>query len=89
MQHQFDIAKPVQQRSMDDVHHVGKIQRAIHALGPTAVAAEEFPGARVAEQSFHRLFKIHAYNLPNFEENPNGVYPVSSYGFGETSNAEP
>ena len=64
---------------MDDVHHVGKIQRAIHALGPTAVAAEEFPGAWVAEQSFHRLFKIHAYNLPNFEEIPNGVYPVSSW----------
>ena len=61
---------------MDDVHDVREIQRAVDALGPTAVAAEELACARVSQQSFHRLFEIHVpQRLRHNCVIPNGVYP--------------
>jgi hypothetical protein len=60
IQDQLHIAEPVQQTGMDDVHHVREIKRAVGAFGPAAIASEEFPRARVSQQSFHWRSEIHA-----------------------------
>jgi len=66
MQDQLDIAESMQQAGVHHVHQVREIQRAIGALGPAAIAAEEFSRAPVPQQSFHRLFEIHGHKLPRF-----------------------
>ena len=76
MEDEFDVTESMQQTGVDDVHDVGKIQRAVGAFGPAAISAKEFSSSCMSQQSFHRLFKIHGSKLPAFGENPNGVYPV-------------
>jgi hypothetical protein len=49
MQHQFDIAKSMQQARMHNVHQMRKVQGAVRALGPTAIAAKEFSRAGVPQ----------------------------------------
>lgn len=73
IQNEFHIAEPVQQTGMNNVHDVRKIQGAISAFGPAAVAAEEFSGARVSQQSFHRLFQIHVHKIAYNSLIPNRV----------------
>jgi hypothetical protein len=46
-QDQLDVLESMQQAGMDDVHQVGKIQRAFRARGPTAITAEEFSSSTV------------------------------------------
>jgi hypothetical protein len=63
------------QASVHDVHQMRKIQGAIHALGPTPVPAEELSGSRAPQQSFHRVFEIHAISFRDLLRIQNGVNP--------------
>jgi hypothetical protein len=60
---------------MDDVHEVGKIQRAIGAFGPTPIATEEFSGSAMPQQSLDWTLKTHGFDFAGLGKNKNGVNP--------------
>ena len=60
VQDQFDVVKSMQETGVHHVHHVRKIQGAIHAFRPTPISAKKLSGPRIPNNRFIGSLNIHA-----------------------------